>query len=99
MIMVASLNMASRTTNSMTPFDPPPSKDKIDVVFRRRFAGTPLDGTPLARTPLANMPLAGTPLGGRVAWGCLHDIFNPGRINLFNVCRYYKYDVRNTNKF
>ena len=44
MMMVASLKMSSRTTSSMTPREPPPSKDKIDVIFRRRFAGAPLEG-------------------------------------------------------
>ena len=29
----ANLKMASRTTNSMTPLDPPPSNDKIEVVL------------------------------------------------------------------
>ena len=34
---VAILKTVSRQTTSMTPRDPPPSKDKIDAVFRRFF--------------------------------------------------------------
>ena len=43
-MIVASLKMASRTTTSMTPLDPPPSNDKIDVTFRRGRAAEPLEG-------------------------------------------------------
>ena len=31
------MKIASRQTTSMTPLLPPPSKDKIDTVFRRLF--------------------------------------------------------------
>ena len=34
---MAILKIASRQTTSMTPRVPPPSKDKIDTVFRRLF--------------------------------------------------------------
>ena len=36
--------MASRTTSSMTPLDPPPSRDKIAAVFRRRPPNDPASG-------------------------------------------------------